>query len=303
VAWPFRPLILRERTLRRGWETAWGIALPLAAGTAVWLNGLHVALVLLAVGVLGWAFWFLARPRDEALPGRHLAIEPASDAPSQRIWAQVRWTSSSRLPRVVPVIAMAAEVGAPVHQVFGVASGDAPRQLRADGTPFQAELLWPDPPRYPLLRVADADLLALREPRRPDGPKLLAAPDFADAPEPPAADLDVIAQWWQRFRLPAARELLADDPQWTPVRVVPAPSGFTTPWVVVRPSDGHVLARQYVPTRLSAPDGPQTALLGVARGSAVLDEDEDGVLVDGLLHGVGWSHVVLLRGVRVRRLW
>lgn len=302
MAWPFRPLVLRERRLRRGWETACGLVLPVVVGGALTAGGHHVVLTLFAVAITAWAFWFLSRPRDEERPGRHVAVAPVSDQPSQRVWAQVRWTSSPRLPLVVPVIAMAAELGAPTRRVFGVECGDAPHQIRADGVPFEAELLWSDSPKYPLLRVAGADPLALREPRWEIGPQPLVAPDFADAPDPPGADVEVIAQWWQRFRLAEARRLLGENPQWTPVRVVPAPHGLTTPWVVVRPSDGHVLARQYVPTGLSAPIGPQTALLGVARGSAVLDEDEDGALVDGLLHGHGWSHAVLLRGVRVRRV-
>jgi hypothetical protein len=87
------------------------------------------------------------------------------------------------------------------------------------------------------------------------------------------------------------------------VRLVPAPAGLTTPWVVVRPSDGHVLARQYLPRALSGvPAGPHSALLGVARGSAVLDENEAGDAVDGVLYGQGWSNPVLLRGIRIRHV-
>jgi hypothetical protein len=294
--------VLRARSLRRGWETAWGIVLPLAAAGVVWLGGQHISLVLLSAVIVGWAYSVLARPREEKPPGRHVVVASASGAPSQQVWAQVRWTSSPRLPRIAPVVVTADEQGVQVRQVFGIACGDAPLQMRADGVPFEAELLWPEPPGFPLLRVAGADPLALREPRRQDGPELLSAPDFGDPPDPPDGAVEVIAQWWQRSRLDAARRLLASGPQWMVVHLVPAPSGFTTPWVVVRPSDGHVLARQYVPTGLSGANAPQTALLGVARGSAVLDEDEDGALVDGLLHGRDWSHAVLLRGVRVRRL-
>jgi hypothetical protein len=72
--------------------------------------------------------------------------------------------------------------------------------------------------------------------------------------------------------------------------------------VVVRPSDGHVLARQYLPRAANIPTTPHSALMGVPRGSAVLDETEPGDDVDGVLYGQGWSNPVLLRGIRIRHV-
>ena len=295
--WPARPLVLCERLLRRGWETGWGLVLPVVVGVLTWLGGGNVWLALLAAVVFGALFWQIGRPRLEEPPGKHIAVGPVSAVPGAPVWAQVRWVSSPRLPRVVPVVAIAAAVGQPVRHVFRIASGDAPRELRADGVPFPAELITAD---TSFLRVPDADPVALRQVHH-DSDSSLVTPSFADPPAPPSRA--PLVQWWQRFFLGRARALLASGPQWIPVHLVPAPDGFTTPWVVVRPSDGHVLARQYLPRSLAGlPSIPHSGLLGVARGSAVLDEHEAGDSVDGLLYGLGWSNPVLLRGVRIRHV-
>lgn len=298
--WPHRPLVLSERTLRRGWETAWAVVLPVVIGVLTWIASRNAWLTLLTAAVFGVLFWQTTRPRFEAPPGRHIAVADGVSAPVQPVWAQVRWASSSRVPRVVPVVALALARGGEVRQVFRVACGDAPAQLRADGIPFAAELVTAHPP---LLRVPGEEPVALRQehPLNSTGGSALVEPDYAAPPPPPTAQ--PLAQWWQRFYARRANVLLASNPQWIPVRLVPAPVGLTTPWVVVRPSDGHVLARQYLPRALSGvPAGPHSALLGVARGSAVLDESEAGDAVDGVLYGQGWSNPVLLRGVRIRHV-
>ncbi len=297
MEWPHRPLVLSERTLRRGWETGWALVLPLVVGSLTWFATGAAWLVLLAGVVFGVLFFQIARPRFEAPPGRHVAVDDGASTSAEPVWAQVRWVSSARVPRVVPVVALASARGGEVRQVFRVACGDAPVQLRADGIPFAAELVSAHPP---LLRVAGEEAVALRQ-KHPVDVSVLVDPDYAAPPEPPTAP--PLAQWWQRLYARRARALLASGPQWIPVRLVPAPVGAHTPWVVVRPSDGHVVARQYLPRALSGvPEGPHSALLGVARGSAVLDENEAGDAVDGVLYGHGWSNPVLLRGVRIRHV-
>jgi hypothetical protein len=295
VDWPHRPLVLSERTLRRGWETGWAVVLPVGIGVVTWFASGNLWLTGLAAVVFGVLFWQIARPRFEEPPGRHIAVEEALSAPVEPVWAQVRWVSSSRVPRIVPVVALAAAPGGEVRQVFQVACGDAPEQLRADGIPFAAEFVSARPP---LLRVLGEEPVALRQ-EHPVVASVLVEPEFDEPPSPPSAPL--LSQWWQRVFARRAKALLGADPQWIPVRLVPAPVGLTTPWVVVRPSDGHVMARQYLPRALSGvPAGPHSALLGVARGSAVLDENEAGDSVDGVLYGQGWSNPVLLRGIRIR---
>ncbi|PRY42742.1 hypothetical protein [Umezawaea tangerina] len=297
MEWPDRPLVLSERTLRRGWETGWALVVPVVVGVLTWFAGGSAWLALLTGAVFGVLFWLIARPGFVAPPGKPVLADDPAPAPAEPVWAQVRWVSSPRLPRVVPVVALADERGGSVRQVFRVASGDAPGQLRADGIPFAAELV---PARPPLLRVAGADPVALRQ-EHPAGTSALVDPDYAEPPSPPTTA--PLVQWWQRFYTRRARAVLAGDPQWIPVRLVPAPVGLTTPWVVVRPSDGHVLTRQYLPRALTGvPAGPHSALLGVPRGSAVLDENEAGDPLDGVLYGHGWSNPVLSRGIRVRHV-
>ncbi|HEX6347522.1 hypothetical protein [Umezawaea sp.] len=296
MEWPRRPLVLSERTLRRGWETGWAVVLPLVSGLLTWLATGHGWLTLFAAVVVGVLFVQIARPRFEEPPGRPVVADVDS-APAEPVWAQVRWVSSARVPRVVPVVALASAPGGEVRQVFQVACDDAPVQLRADGIPFAAELVGAHPP---LLRVPGEESVALRRERRAPA-SALVDPGYADPPRPPTAP--PLAQWWQRLHLRRAVALLASDPQWLPVRLVPAPVGPHAPWVVVRPSDGHVLARQYLPRAVAGvPTGPHSALLGVARGSVVLDENQAGDAVDAVLYGQGWSNPVLLRGVRIRHV-
>ncbi|MEO6086028.1 MAG: hypothetical protein ABIQ18_23255 [Umezawaea sp.] len=295
--WTHRPLVLSERTLRRGWETAWAVVVPVVIGALTWFASGNPWLTLLAAVVFGVLFWQTTRPRFEEPPGRHVAVDDTGSAPVEPVWAQVRWASSSRVPRIVPVVALSPTRDGEVRQVFRIACGDAPAQLRADGVPFAAELVTAHPP---LLRVAGEEPVALRQEHAAPA-SVLVDPDYAEPPRPPSTP--PLAQWWQRLYARRANALLTSDPQWIPVRLVPAPAGLTTPWVVVRPSDGHVLARQYLPRALSGvPAGPHSALLGVARGSAVLDENEAGDSVDGVLYGQGWSNPVLLRGIRIRHV-
>jgi len=297
VEWPHRPLVLSERTLRRGWETGWAVVLPVGFGVVTWFFSGNLWLTALAAAVFGVLFWQIARPRFEEPPGRHVVVEDNPSAPVEPVWAQVRWVSSSRVPRVVPVVALADARGGEVRQVFRVACGDAPDQLRADGIPFAAELVVAHPP---VLRVGGEEAVALRQ-AQVVGSSVLVEPEFAEPPLPPTSA--VLSQWWQRGFVRKVNALLRADPQWIPVRLVPAPAGLTMPWVVVRPSDGHVLARQYLPRALAGvPEGPHSGLMGVARGSAVLDENEAGDSVDGVLYGQGWSNPVLLRGIRIRHV-
>ncbi|MCS7480209.1 hypothetical protein ACFFQW_42365 [Umezawaea endophytica] len=295
--WTERPLVLSERTLRRGWETGWALALPLVAGALTWTATGNAWLTLFAAVVLGVLFFQIARPGFEVPPSGHPIADNAADAAAEPVWAQVRWISSPRVPRVVPVVALATAPGGEVRQVFQVACGDAPGQLRADGIPFAAELVSTRPP---LLRISGEEPVALRR-ERSTAASVLADPDYADPPRPPTTR--PLTQWWQRPYARRAAALLTADPQWIPVRLVPAAAGPHGPWVVVRPSDGHVLARQYLPRAVKGvPRGPHSALMGVPRGSAVLDENEAGDSVDGVLYGQGWSNPALLRGIRIRHV-
>ncbi|HWO59833.1 MAG TPA: hypothetical protein VNO31_07355 [Umezawaea sp.] len=296
MTWTDRPLVLSERTLRRGWETGWALVIPLAAAALTYTTTGNTWLTLFAALILGVLFFQIARPRFEAPPGRH----PTPDAPTagaEPVWAQVRWISSPRVPRVAPVVALATTPGGNVQQIFHIACDDAPVQLRADGIPFQAELVTTHPP---LLRISGETPVALRRERTTDA-SVLAEPAYTDPPHPPTTP--PLTQWWQRLYAHRAASLLEADPQWIPVHLVPASTGPHTPWVVVRPSDGHVLARQYLPrSTKNVPTAPHSALMGVPRGSAVLDENEPGDDVDGVLYGRGWSNPVLLRGIRIRHV-